>query len=120
MTIRHAPLRLRGAGGEVGLVRFLAGRSGAGASDARADLAGDGVRVSSSIMRRNTSSSGRGFGDGVRMSSRSKVGVGVAGSGALARASNARAGLVGEGVRKSSCIMRRNTGVSSDLGVSSE
>ena len=113
MTIRHAPLRLRGAGGEVGLVRFLVGRSGAGASDARADLAGDGVRVSSSIMRRNTSSSGRGFGDGVRMSSRSKVGVGVAGSSLRASGRD----FAGDGVRVSSSIIRRNTD-NSDFGVS--
>ena len=91
------------------LVRFLLGRAG----DAR--VAGDGVRASSSIILRKTGNSD--FGDGVRMSSRSKGGVGVAGSGMRA---SGRVGLVGEGVRKSSCIMRRNTGVNSDLGVSSE
>ena len=112
MAIRHAPLRLRNAGGEVDLVRFLVGRSGT--SDARADLAGDGVRASSSIIRRNTGSSDRGFGDGVRMSSRSKGGVGVAGSSLRA---SGRADLAGDGVRASSSIIRRNTD-SSVLGVS--
>ena len=114
MAIHHA-LRLRGSGGEVDLlVRFLAD---AGASDAWA-LVGEGDDASSSNIRRNTGgNSDRGFGDGVRMSSRSKGGVGVAGSGMRA---SGRVGLVGEGVRKSSCIMRRNTGVNSDLGVSSE
>ena len=106
MAINHVPLRLRGAGREVDLVRFLVGRS----SDAR--VAGDGVRASSSIIRRNTGSSD--FGDGVRMSSRSKGGVGVAGSGARASGRD----LAGDGVRASSSIIRRNTGVSSDLGVS--
>ena len=106
MAISHAPLRRRNAGGEVDLVRFLLGRSG----DAR--VAGDGVRTSSSIIRRNTGNSG--FGDGVRMSSRSKGGVGVAGSNLRA---SGRADLAGDGVRASSSIIRRNTD-SSDLGVS--
>ena len=107
MAINHVPLRLRGAGREVDLVRFLVGRS----SDAR--VAGDGVRASSSIIRRNTGSSDRGFGDGVRMSSRSKGGVGVAGSSVRAFGRD----LAGDGVRASSSIIRRNTD-NSDLGVS--
>ena len=109
MAIRHAPLRLRNAGGEVDLVRFLVGRSGT--SDARADLAGDGVRASSSIIRRNTRNSD--FGDGVRMSSRSKGGVGGAGSSVRAPGRD----FAGDGVRVSSSIIRRNTD-SSDFGVS--
>ena len=107
MAITHAPLRLRNAGGEVDLVRFLVGRSG----DAR--VAGDGVRTSSSIIRRNTGNSDCGFGDGVRMSSRSKGRVGVVGSGARTSARD----LAGDGVRASSSIIRRSTD-SSDLGVS--
>ena len=102
-AIRHAPLRL--AGGEVDLVRFLLGRS----SDAR--VAGDGVRASSSIILRKTGNSD--FGDGVRMSSRSKGGVGVAGSSVRAFGRD----LAGDGVRASSSIIRRNTD-NSDLGVS--
>ena len=96
MAISHAPLRRRSAGGEVDLVRFLLGRSGA--SDAR--VAGDGVRTSSSIIRRNTGNSG--FGDGVRMSSRSKGGVGVAGSSVRAFGRD----LAGDGVRASSSNIR--------------
>ena len=98
MAISHAPLRRRSAGGEVDLVRFLLGRSGA--SDAR--VAGDGVRTSSSIIRRNTGNSDPGFGDGVRMSSRSKGGVGVAGSSVRAFGR----GLAGDGVRAGSSIIR--------------
>ena len=112
MAIRHAPLRLRNAGGEVDLVRFLVGRSGT--SDARADLSGDGVRASSSIIRRNTGNSDSGFGDGVRMSSRSKGGVGVAGSGARASGRD----LAGDGVRASSSIIRRKTYSSDRASVS--
>ena len=112
MAISHAPLRRRSAGGEVDLVRFLLGRSGA--SDARADLVGDGVRASSSIIRRNTGSFDRGFGDGVRMSSRSKGRVGVVGSGARASARD----LAGDGVRASSSIIRRKTDNSDRASVS--
>ena len=100
---RHAPLRL--AGGEVDLVRFLVGRSG----DVR--VAGDGVRASSSIIRRNTGNSD--FGDGVRMSSRSKGGVGGAGSNVRAPGRD----FAGDGVRVSSSSIRRNTD-SSDFDVS--
>ena len=105
-AIRHETLRLRNAGGEVDLVRFLLGR----ASGAR--VAGDGVRASSSIILRKTGNSDR-FGDGVRMSSRSKGGVGVAGSSVRAFGRD----LAGDGVRASSFIIRRSTD-NSDLGVS--
>ena len=103
-TIRHAPLRL--AGGEVDLVRFLVGRSSG------AWVVGDGVRASSSIIRRNTGNSG--FGDGVRMSSRSKGGVGVAGSKVRAFGRD----FAGDGVRASSSIIRRNTDNSDRVSVS--
>ena len=88
------------------LVRFLVGRS----SDAR--VAGDGVRASSSIILRDAGNSD--FGDGVRMSSRSKGGAGVAGSNLRASGRD----LAGDGVCASSSIVRRNTGVDPDLGAS--
>ena len=94
MAISHAPLRRRSAGGEVDLVRFLLGRS------SRARVAGDGVRASSSIILRKTGNSD--FGDGVRMSSRSKGGVGVAGSSVRAFGRD----LAGDGVRASSSNIR--------------